>query len=383
MAMRQQPGGLTATVPRRFTRTAYEDFQPKFERKEEAAAYILSVHLPGFVKERIRITYVDSTRTIRAQGERPLENNRWSRFNQTYSVPENCDAAKIQSKFHQGILTVTMPKKIVEQVVTAPEEAKTTQNVPTTLPLPPPPPAPLEKIPPKRPTSTYGVENLREEKKVLQKATEDIPPKASTSTAPEYQRRKAVVEVGQSQRPPEATAEEAQKGLHAALPKDTSKVDVEKPVDKTRMKSASEIVDQRSTEKKDTVIEARGKAKKTKESDDAAEKSIVKVKEGGKKSAEPAWPESSAPKISEDMKEKRVISVANQDKRKEGIDTDQKGVGVKIALDSAKQKVKNLTRRLNEDERQLLVNVGAAVLVLVAFGAYVYFSHRSSGQAED
>ncbi|KAB1225471.1 Inactive protein RESTRICTED TEV MOVEMENT 2 [Morella rubra] len=304
MATRQQPGGLTDTFPRILTRTISEDFQPKFERKEEAAAYIISVHLPGFVKERIKITYIDSTRTIRAQGERPHGNNRWSEFNQPYSVPENCDAAKIESKFEQGILTITMPKKIVAQVVTAPEVAKTTQNVPTTLPLPPPPPAPLEKIPSKRPASTYGVENLREEKlpesqinpgavatakKVMQKATEDIPPKASTSTAPEYERRRVV---------------------------------------------------------------------------------------------ESSRPESSASKISKDRKEKRVNSFANQRKRKEGINT-EKGFGVKIALDSAKRKVKNLTRRLNEDERQMLVNLGAAVLVLVALGAYVYFSHRSSGRAQD
>ncbi|KAB1225474.1 hypothetical protein CJ030_MR1G019356 [Morella rubra] len=37
------------------------------------------------------------------------------------------------------------------------------------------------------------------------------------------------------------------------------------------------------------------------------------------------------------------------------------------------------SKTLNEEERQMLVNVGAAVLVTVAIGACFYFSHRSSG----
>ncbi|KAB1225472.1 Protein RESTRICTED TEV MOVEMENT 2 [Morella rubra] len=322
-----------------------EDFQPKSERNEGAAADTIVIHLPaGFVKERVRITYIDSTRMIRAQGERSLGNNRWSRFNQTYSVPENCDADKIQSKFEQGILTITMPKKIVEQVVTAPEEAKSTQEVPRTdLPLPPPPPAPLEELPPERPTSTYEVEKQREEKlpqpqipigvttvtKVLQNATEDTPPEASTSTAPEYERRR-VVEIGQSKRQPaEATTEEAQKGLHIALPKAASTIDVQKPIDKTSMKSTSE--------------------------DPGATYTLVGT-------SGPEHPRATYTAI--EYERRRVVEIGQPRHPPE-----------------ATQK----SKRLNEEERQMLVNVGAAVLVIVAIGACVYYSRRSSGsvQAED
>lgn len=47
MAMRQRPTGEATAVPRQHSRLVYEDFQPKWERKEEAAETIIIVHLPG------------------------------------------------------------------------------------------------------------------------------------------------------------------------------------------------------------------------------------------------------------------------------------------------------------------------------------------------
>jgi hypothetical protein len=47
MAMRQRSGGVTATLPRQSALPVHEDFQPKSERKEEAAATVIVIHLPG------------------------------------------------------------------------------------------------------------------------------------------------------------------------------------------------------------------------------------------------------------------------------------------------------------------------------------------------
>jgi hypothetical protein len=48
MAMRQRSGGVTATLPRQSACSlVYEDFQPSSERKEEAAATVILVHLYG------------------------------------------------------------------------------------------------------------------------------------------------------------------------------------------------------------------------------------------------------------------------------------------------------------------------------------------------
>ncbi|KAB1225477.1 Inactive protein RESTRICTED TEV MOVEMENT 2 [Morella rubra] len=146
-----------------------ENLQPKFERNEGAAADTILIHLPtGFVKERIKITYMKPA--IKVQGERTLENNKWSPYTKTFLVPENCDTDKIQSKFQQGVLTITMPKKIVKQVGTsAPENPEATSTLVVT------------SARPEDPGATY------------------------TAVETEYEIRRRVVEIGQSWDLPEGT----------------------------------------------------------------------------------------------------------------------------------------------------------------------------------
>ncbi|KAE8662211.1 hypothetical protein F3Y22_tig00113719pilonHSYRG00212 [Hibiscus syriacus] len=114
----------------------YEDFQLQVERKEDQGANFLIIHLPGFPKEQISVTYVDSSRTIKVQGERALEKNKRQRFNQAFPVPQDCAEEKIQASFRDGILTITMPKQAITQ--TARDEQvlppQTTRNAITDQP---------------------------------------------------------------------------------------------------------------------------------------------------------------------------------------------------------------------------------------------------------
>ncbi|GLT88693.1 hypothetical protein SLE2022_067080 [Rubroshorea leprosula] len=158
MARRQSIAGSTAPI--------YEDFQPKSEWKEEQGAHLLSVHLPDFSKEQVRVIYVDATRTVRVQGERPLGTNKWSRFNRTFDVPQNCSTQKIHGKFHEGILTIIIPKQITELPQPAaarkqegtkitPKE-KESPSVPAPPPKKPSPskePSPIAAPPPNVPSS--------------------------------------------------------------------------------------------------------------------------------------------------------------------------------------------------------------------------------------
>ncbi|KAK8508607.1 hypothetical protein V6N11_049339 [Hibiscus sabdariffa] len=93
----------------------YEDFQLQVERKEDEGANFLVIHLPGFPKEQISVTYVDSSRTIKVQGERAVEKSKRRRFDQAFPVPHNCVKEKIQAAFRDGILTITMPKQTITQ----------------------------------------------------------------------------------------------------------------------------------------------------------------------------------------------------------------------------------------------------------------------------
>ncbi|XP_040994185.1 protein RESTRICTED TEV MOVEMENT 2-like [Juglans microcarpa x Juglans regia] len=393
MAMRRQSGVTTATPPQA-VRPVYEDFQPKYEQKQEATEHIIQVHLPGFVKERIKIRYVNSSRTLRIQGERPRQDNRWSRFNQTFSVPENCDVDKIQGRFLSGILTITMPK--IARVGPAAEDktAKAAPSLPKSTPQPKLPEVP-EQIPPTPAASTSGVEKPMEEKIArtpslkraatepkVEKGLEDIPPEAATTAINERQR---VVESSQSQSPPGATATtepKAQMGQDLAPQKAALTTDTLKLMDKTSMESSAKQVDQKSIPKKDVLIEGNAKAGETKEPEKIVESRMVKGRESGEKSRDSVMPETTAPKIAQTGKEKKERpSGVKKEKPKEDFSSEI-GMGLKNMMGSAKHRVNDLAKRMNEDDRKMLVNIGAAVVVLVALGAYVSYSYGSSGKSE-
>ena len=52
---------------------------------------------------------------VNIYGERPVNENNFIRFNQTFRVPENSDIDAITAKFEGEILFITLPKHIVEE----------------------------------------------------------------------------------------------------------------------------------------------------------------------------------------------------------------------------------------------------------------------------
>ncbi|KAF3956848.1 hypothetical protein CMV_018075 [Castanea mollissima] len=375
MAMKQRSGGISATLPGQSVRSVYENFQPISERKEDEGSTILLVHLPGFVKDRIRIIYHTVARNVRVQGERPLGDNRWSRFNETFPVPENCDVDKIHGKFYQGILTVKMPKQVIAKVDPSKEQAKATEKAPH------PPkssaetkPQKVQEVIPPKPTSSMWDEKQRENKASIepkvQKGVEDVPPKA-TSTAIDSKRRE--VKIGQSESP-----EKAQKGQDVTPPKASSSSDT-----KRQMKEKNvELRDYNIVEKKHFEWN------EAKENEKGVEKHmVIKGKESGETSAKLEMGESStASKVSveKEKEKKEIYGGVNKDKPESNrVYYDAEDEGFKGVAVSAMKRVKNLTKSVNEDERQMLVNVGAAVLVIVALGAYVSYSYISSGRAKN
>jgi hypothetical protein len=264
----------------------------------------------GFVKERVKITFVQDPRILRVNGERPIQDNRWSRFNEAFPVPENCNVDKIEASFRQGILTITMPKTVISQLRPA-EEAKTIQN-PSSTPKPKPQEV-AEEIPPPEPTSA---------KTAPQKAPS--PPKSAVD--PNTQK-------GQDATPPKAAS---------------TTTDTQKQMD----------IYQKSIEKKDKLVKENGKDKETNEFERVVERNKAKGKEAVQKIAESV------------MAEKTFVKNILE-KKKESAET------------GIRQKVKNLAnKKLNEEEKQNLINVGVAVLVIVALGFGGYASYRYSSSAK-
>ncbi|KAK4256467.1 hypothetical protein QN277_009324 [Acacia crassicarpa] len=99
---------------RSFFHPTYEDFQPPTETKDTPDSHLL-IHLPGFAGENIKAKFESSNRRVKVFGERPLVgSNRWRRFSVFYPVPESCETTKIQLKFEAGIVTILIPKKVIQ-----------------------------------------------------------------------------------------------------------------------------------------------------------------------------------------------------------------------------------------------------------------------------
>ncbi|KAK6243519.1 hypothetical protein QUC31_009928 [Theobroma cacao] len=94
---------------------SYQDFQPDCEYRQGETQDIIELKLKDFRKEQLKVTF-GTNRTLTICGERPLEGTRWIRFRKEFTPPKDCNANEIRARLSSGILYVTIPKKIVQQV---------------------------------------------------------------------------------------------------------------------------------------------------------------------------------------------------------------------------------------------------------------------------
>ncbi|KAK8627152.1 hypothetical protein V6N13_134774 [Hibiscus sabdariffa] len=349
----------------------YKDFQPRIDRKEEQGANILVIHLPDFPKEQINVTYVDATRSIKVQAEKALEKNTRSRINQAFPVPENCIIEKIQGSLKNGLLTITMPKRTVTQL---PKE----QTAPS---IPKPKPSAVEKqmdqklnSPPKPtaqpqpPVATTVSKPISEPKPpaatVAKPVAEPKPPVATTVPKPISEPKPPAATVAKpivEPKPPMATApqipKEKTEGKQVeALPPSKQQEEIQRKV--------SPIAKQTGEEK------AGGSMATTPEIVEKKGETTDLVKEKVKDSMAEA---ADIPKTSE-----KTGAVEKKPKEGGGGFLEMKGTG----MDRIMKTVKRLSTEDAED-RQLLINIGVSVLVIVALGAYITYSYRSSGKPKN
>ncbi|KAJ7982489.1 inactive protein RESTRICTED TEV MOVEMENT 2-like [Quillaja saponaria] len=311
MAMRQRSSPITAW-PLPVERLLYEDFQPKSEMKEDSESHVVLLQLPGFEKDMIKIICVHSTLIVRVLGERLIENNKWIRFNQAFSIPDNCDIDKIYGMFEQGLLKVIMPKKIVSSKI-APKEVKTKQEPPTTSK-----PAPDAELP---------------KPEIVQKKLN--PPKSSSVTDIKHEKAPLLSS------PPKPNADfKPQKGQQEIPIKTTFTSDsINEIFEKNEVKEAN---------RKHSMSRKHEKAEESKEFTFAAGISI--------------------PKTSEKDKDKFSVS----DEGKDLIDAKEKVV-IKEVIASAAEAITRLAKNFNDEDKQMLANMGAAILVIVvALWAFVF-----------
>ncbi|GLT50032.1 hypothetical protein SLA2020_235440 [Shorea laevis] len=323
----------------------YEDFQPKLEQKEEQEAHVLHIHLPDFSREQMRVSYIDSTRTIRVQGERPLGKNKWSRFNRTFLVPENCSVNKIQARIQEGILTITIPKETIAplQPTAAPKQEGTKitpkkrepssalappPKEPSSVAAPPPKePSPVAAPPPKEPSPVAAPPPK------VPSPVAAPPPKVPSPVAAPPPKEPSPVEAPPPKAPSSVVASPPKEPSPVAAPKQST----EKGDSQTKDKEKMFVAPSKTPPPYDS------KPKKQHETPPPLE---TKKEEKGKVKEETSFMETA--------KKWKNVAVAM----------------MKTALEK-------------KEDRHLIVNVGVAVLVIVAVGAYVTYKIRSSEKAED
>ncbi|CAO2833062.1 unnamed protein product [Amaranthus hypochondriacus] len=328
--------------PRSGGRPQYEDFTPASEWNYEQGVSILLFHLPGFKKEEIRI--ISENGVLRVRGERHGGGNKWIRFQEEVVVPQDCKTNEIRAKFEAGILRISMPKNIINPS-TNQEHSKTKEP---TAPKPqdqlhqeqfPKPTLPSLK----HPIAARKPENLPEATVSAAVGApakpENLPEATMTAAAaapvkPEYLPRVALTK---PKKLPEATVSAA----------------VAAPAKPENLPEATASA----------AAAAPAKPKALPEANLTAAAAVAAKPENLPRAALTKPENSPEAAIPSDVVDQEKTSMNELDRF--GIQT-----GVKMPL----------LQRLDED-RKLLVNMGAAVLVIVALGSYIAnsFAPGSSG----
>ncbi|KAG2625349.1 hypothetical protein PVAP13_3KG206205 [Panicum virgatum] len=103
--------GRQATKPQQ--QAAEQDFDPKYEWQENDASFVLRLHLSeGFRKEDFRVQ-VDGTGRLTVRGQR-ADGGKHSRFSKIFQLPAASNLDAITGRFDTGVLTLTVPRKVVD-----------------------------------------------------------------------------------------------------------------------------------------------------------------------------------------------------------------------------------------------------------------------------
>ncbi|AFY03206.1 low molecular weight heat shock protein [Bdellovibrio bacteriovorus str. Tiberius] len=83
-------------------------FTPACEVAESAEHYLLSMDVPGFKKEGIKIEVNGKLLTI--SGERKRDEKVLSTFTRSFTVPDTVDGSKVEAHHEDGVLSIYLPK---------------------------------------------------------------------------------------------------------------------------------------------------------------------------------------------------------------------------------------------------------------------------------
>jgi HSP20 family protein len=95
---------------------------PEFDIKEKADAFVLKADLPGVRTEDLNVQANDNRLTISGKREEEKEEKgettyrmerSYGSFTRSFTLPESIDSSKVNAELKNGVLTLTVPKKVV------------------------------------------------------------------------------------------------------------------------------------------------------------------------------------------------------------------------------------------------------------------------------
>lgn len=101
------------------TRTGGSKFVPKVDISENETSFELHVAAPGLSKEDFKIELNDGQLTVSGERKFTAEKKdkkfhsvetQYGSFVRSFSLPDNVDVQKINAKYNNGILELTIPK---------------------------------------------------------------------------------------------------------------------------------------------------------------------------------------------------------------------------------------------------------------------------------
>ena len=109
-------------------------FSPRSDVKEDDVSYEISAELPGLEEKDIGISVADGSLVLRGEKSSDSEEKEgkyfrqeriYGRFERAFHLPDGVEAEKIEAKFKNGVLAITLPKKEEAKKVVRQVEVKT------------------------------------------------------------------------------------------------------------------------------------------------------------------------------------------------------------------------------------------------------------------
>ena len=97
----------------------------KVDVAEKNGAYLVTAELPGVRKEDINVSIDGAQVTLEAEVKREKEANKdervlhservYGKVSRSFALPQEVDEAKVEARFRDGLLELTLPKKAAAQ----------------------------------------------------------------------------------------------------------------------------------------------------------------------------------------------------------------------------------------------------------------------------